>query len=244
MYNECRHIFTSGKRCQSPALRDQDFCYFHQSNRRRAASKSRPGEPSAAALPLTPLDDADAIQLAISDVVLALAANRIDPRRARILIYGLQVASQNNKQRSADRNLPTVREALPHADGSLIAPPRQQPDPEDIPKKEVFSLGRILLEEAAALRAEKEAEEAQKTPQQRELEAKQKAPFPTQDDCQPIPLHLPNLHASADTSSQNQSNRCRGYYRVEEREPCPRVPIRFKPNLAGRRRRCLPPTNA
>jgi hypothetical protein len=33
MYNECRHIFTSGKKCQSPALKEQNFCYFHQANR-------------------------------------------------------------------------------------------------------------------------------------------------------------------------------------------------------------------
>jgi len=84
-----------------------------------------------------------------------LAANRIDTRRAQIIIYGLQVASQNNRQRSSDRKLPTVREAHEHQDGSLVAPPQQQPDPEDFPEKEIPSLGRILLKEADALKAQR-----------------------------------------------------------------------------------------
>ena len=105
MYNECRHIFTSGKKCQSPALTDQNFCYFHSNTRKRPTPANTPYEayipPQDTAHNLSPLEDADAIQLAISDVVLALAANRIDPRRARILLYGLQVASQNIRNRIA-----------------------------------------------------------------------------------------------------------------------------------------------
>ncbi len=113
MYTECRHIFTSGRKCQSPSLKDQDFCYFHQSARR--APQGNPGsqdQPSTVVHQLPPLEDADAIQLALSDVVLALAANRIDPRRAQILIYGLQVASQNNRHRAAM----AAKEAAPGAD--------------------------------------------------------------------------------------------------------------------------------
>ena len=103
MYNECRHLFISGRKCQSPALKDQNFCYFHSNTRKRPSPQNQSyepyTEPKETTLGLSPLEDADAIQLAISDVVLALAANRIDSRRARILIYGLQVASQNNRHR-------------------------------------------------------------------------------------------------------------------------------------------------
>ena len=170
MYNECRHIFTSGKKCQSPALKDHDFCYFHQSNRRvpqvREANLGLQEQPSTVVHHLTPLEDADAIQLALSDVVLALAANRIDPRRAQILIYGLQVASQNHRHRAAQdakeaeigTQVQTVRETHEHADGTLIAPPKQTPDPEEIVQKERPSLGLLLLREAEAMRAEKEAQ--------------------------------------------------------------------------------------
>src|SRR5271168_5634394 len=177
MYNECRHIFTSGKKCQSPALKDQDFCYFHSNTRKRPARKDDAYEPyippQDTAHNLPPLEDADAIQLAISDVVLALAANRIDPRRARILIYGLQVASQNNRHRAAiaakeEAPARTVREIHRHEDGTQIGPEQQSPDPEEIEEqRRPPSLGEILLREAEALQAQREAE--------RQAEARQKA---------------------------------------------------------------------
>ena len=155
MYNECRHIFTSGKKCQSPALHDQNFCYFHGNTRKRPARKDDAYEPyippQDTAHNLPPLEDADAIQLAISDVVLALAANRIDPRRARILIYGLQVASQNHRHRTAaaakeEAPAQTVRETHEHEDGTLIGPSKESPDPEEIEEqRRPPSLGEILL---------------------------------------------------------------------------------------------------
>ena len=45
MYNECRHIFTSGKKCQSPALKDQNFCYFHSNTRKRPTPANQPYDP-------------------------------------------------------------------------------------------------------------------------------------------------------------------------------------------------------
>src|SRR5277367_1032425 len=129
MYNECRHIFTSGRKCQSPALKDQDFCYFHANRRVPQVREANLGsQPSTVIHTLPQIEDADAIQLALSDVVLALAANRIDPRRAQILIYGLQVASQNHRNRIAQAAkepapVQTVREAQQHEDGTFIAAP-------------------------------------------------------------------------------------------------------------------------
>jgi hypothetical protein len=190
MYNECRHIFTSGRKCQSPSLKDQDFCYFHQSTRR--APQGNPGlqdQPATAVHNLLPLEDADTIQLALSDVVLALAANRIDPRRAQILIYGLQVASQNNRHRAAmaakePAPAQTVRETHEHEDGTLVGPPRQRPDPEEIPIKERPSLGAILLRQAEAMKAEREAE---RQAQHQTAEA------------EPTSTVLPQIQATADT---------------------------------------------
>jgi len=196
MYNECRHIFTSGRKCQSPALKDQSFCYFHGNTRKRPAPKDEAYEPyippQDTAHNLPALEDADAIQLALSDVVLALAANRIHPRRARILIYGLQVASQNHRNRSlmaAKEATPvqTVSEIHEHEDGTLIGPAQQSPDPEEIEEqRRPPSLGEILLREAEALRAEREAER----------QARANAPEETQ---QPVSLQLPQIHAVADT---------------------------------------------
>jgi hypothetical protein len=212
MYNECRHIFTSGKKCQSPALKDQNFCYFHSNTRRvpqvplsnTKGNLGLQGQPSTAVHTLPPLEDADAIQLALSDLVLALAANRIDPRRARILIYGLQVASQNHRNRRVPQ-LPLsnakgnpglqdvavmVRETHEHEDGTRIGPAKQSPDPEEIEQqRRPPSLGEILLREAEALQAQAEAE--------RQAKARQKAA--TEAEANPISITLPQIQATADT---------------------------------------------
>jgi hypothetical protein len=224
MYNECRHIFTSGKKCQSPALSDQNFCYFHSNTRKRPAPANQPYqpyvEPKERALALPPLEDADAIQLALSDVILALAANRIDPRRARILIYGLQVASQNHRhghaieaaeearEAACTERSRRVRETHQHEDGTLIGPPKQSPEPEEVAaKKRPPRLGEILLREAEALHARRLAEKEAEERRQRELEAAKSAQLSVS-----FPDDAREIHAVADTSSAccQRSSRNRG----------------------------------
>jgi len=46
-------------------------------------------------LELPPVEDTVSIQLALIDVLQALAANQLDTKRAGLLLYGLQVASAN-----------------------------------------------------------------------------------------------------------------------------------------------------
>jgi hypothetical protein len=82
------------------------------------------GQPSVwedAPLDLTPIEDEASIQLALIDVVQALAANRIDPKRAGLLLYALQVASANAKH----MRLPMsggVRTVTYTEDGTPLAP--------------------------------------------------------------------------------------------------------------------------
>ncbi len=162
MYNECRHIFTSGKKCQSPAIQHQNFCYFHQNTRKRplpASESPCTPIPRLRTQPTTsPLDDADAIQLCpLRRRPRPSLPTASDPRRARILIYGLQVAAQNLRHRTVitakePAAAQTVRETHPHEDGTLIAPPKQTPDPEGSRRKKTPAqlLGEILLAELAA----------------------------------------------------------------------------------------------
>jgi len=206
MYHECRHIFTSGKKCQSPALRDQPFCYFHSNTRKKPAPAHQPydpyTDPKESVLALTQLEDSDAIQLALSEVVLALAANRIDPRRARILIYGLQVASLNHrhswaiedaedKQGACPERSRRVRETHRHADGTLIGPEKQTPDAEEIEEQEAPSLGRILVREVQKMKQEKA-----------EKEARLKAEAAAKAAQQSFSFQLDQLHAVADSLSK------------------------------------------
>lgn len=91
---QCRHIFTEGRRCGSPCLRNEDFCYFHHATRRpvedAAARKAR-----LASLDFTWPEDRAALQLSLCQVLERVASNDLDPRRAGLLLYGLQIASLN-----------------------------------------------------------------------------------------------------------------------------------------------------
>ena len=113
----CRHIKTNGRRCKSPSLGLSAFCYFHSRLLRRhkhlvetapVLSVNHPHPPASAAeasqylpeaapfeLDLPPLEDVESIQVSISLLVAALARNRIDSKRAAVLLYGLQLASTN-----------------------------------------------------------------------------------------------------------------------------------------------------
>jgi hypothetical protein len=61
----------------------------------QAARAHAEAPPAATQLPLPTIEDHASIQLALIEVLHALAANQIDTRRASLLLYGLQVAAQN-----------------------------------------------------------------------------------------------------------------------------------------------------
>src|SRR5215467_6469633 len=93
---QCRHIFTDGHRCASPCLRKEEFCYYHHTTRKPVANpRQRRSRRSTFHLPLPDPNDRSGIQIAIGEVLQRIATNEIDPRRAGLLLYGLQIASLN-----------------------------------------------------------------------------------------------------------------------------------------------------
>ncbi|ADW68891.1 hypothetical protein AciX9_1845 [Granulicella tundricola MP5ACTX9] len=96
---QCRHIHTDGRRCGSPTLRHEHFCYYHHTTRKpipRADLEARYADQNRCApfdLPIP--EDRAAIQLAIGEILRRIAANQLDNRRAGLLLYGLQIAATN-----------------------------------------------------------------------------------------------------------------------------------------------------
>ncbi|HEY5212125.1 MAG TPA: hypothetical protein VIJ38_03795 [Acidobacteriaceae bacterium] len=92
------------------------------------------------------LEDRESIQLALSMLITAMAQNRIDPKRASGLLYGLQVASANARGLNYQpRPSIIVRETVLSDDGLTIAP-------DEDPEAEITSqllLAAILRDEAA-----------------------------------------------------------------------------------------------
>jgi hypothetical protein len=145
MYDRCRHIRVDGARCRAMAIQDRAFCYFHMCNRRSKPAKPAktitadyglvPVNPPAAQIPLNVelplLEDRYAIQIGITQIVRALAANEIDPKRAGLLLYALQIASSNLRQ---ERYIgpENVRNVVLTRDGDQIAPAQTVFEDQDI----------------------------------------------------------------------------------------------------------------
>jgi hypothetical protein len=83
----------------------------------------------SASLDLPPLVDTSSIQLALTEIVQALAANELDPKRAGLLLYGLQVASANVQKMHIP--LDGVRSVTYTDDGAPLAPQDYGYDVED-----------------------------------------------------------------------------------------------------------------
>jgi len=97
---QCQHIKKDGSQCGSPALRNQQFCYFHDRCRPliQDASSSAKFPPAPFFLPL--LEDANSIQRGLSKVCEHLLHRRLDPKTAGVLLYAMQLATTNLGRRN------------------------------------------------------------------------------------------------------------------------------------------------
>jgi hypothetical protein len=89
----CTHIKVTGVRCGSPALRGEQFCYFHQRMVRGVATP-----PNSRLHPIALIESEEAIQASLMEVINALARNSIDLRRAELLLRALHIAVRNARR--------------------------------------------------------------------------------------------------------------------------------------------------
>lgn len=108
---QCEHIKTNGEFCGSPALRGRNYCYFHltyigrrlRAERVREKAASYGVDASVVPLELPPLEDANSVQMALMQVIDAILHNRIDNKRAGLVLYALQTASSNLARTDLDQ---------------------------------------------------------------------------------------------------------------------------------------------
>jgi hypothetical protein len=123
-YELCRHIKSNGRRCESPALRENNWCFYHE----RLHTRHRYIREAKATLPDSPLripslEDPESIQIGLSLVVEALATGRLDDKRASVLVRALQAAARNVAHvRNSPYYKSVVREFTPTLDGLALAP--------------------------------------------------------------------------------------------------------------------------
>jgi hypothetical protein len=162
MYLECRHIKPNGSKCRAAALKGKPYCYYHirlHAMLRRLAAPCAPYEQRELQMPF--LEDRGAIQIALSEVVSAIAARRIDLKSAALLIYALQVASSNARVSTdvvADQQ---VRDSFETEEGEVLAPEATTYEPKDPEYRDGYgepTLAQLLLNEVKRHRDEDEAE--------------------------------------------------------------------------------------
>lgn len=127
MFMACRHIKTNGLRCESPALKGCQFCYYH------SKTHSVGAEPHLAfgPLQLPAPEDPAAIQLSVARINDAILGGRLDLRKAMTLFNGLKIAAHFiDRKQSFDAD-ETVQSAEQAADGAELAPLDYVCDEED-----------------------------------------------------------------------------------------------------------------
>jgi hypothetical protein len=91
---QCRHIRVNGFRCGAVSLRGESLCFYHHSSHRRRHQPPA-GDPQLEHIPVPLIEDRASIQIALNDIIARIATNAIDPRRAGLILYALQIASSN-----------------------------------------------------------------------------------------------------------------------------------------------------
>ena len=125
-YKLCRHILTRGVQCKSPALSGKPHCFFHMRLYDQHSCFRPPAQTpqTATMIQFAPLEDLEAIQIALSQVIHALASGQLEHRRASVLLYGLQMASSNcRNMRSGPLPSDVIRSAQSTPEGLDIAAP-------------------------------------------------------------------------------------------------------------------------
>jgi hypothetical protein len=102
----CQHIKVSGTRCGSPALRNKNFCFYHQQNRPWPVECYADDKYATGTITLPYFEDAHSIQNVIRQVVQMVMQKRIERKTASLLLYALQIASSNLKRMELEKPQP------------------------------------------------------------------------------------------------------------------------------------------
>ena len=88
----CQHVRMNGRRCGSPALRGESYCYFHDSVENPSGSYSLPFP-----------EDATSLQYGVMMVIRMLISGHVEINRCWALLGALQIASANLRAFAAER---------------------------------------------------------------------------------------------------------------------------------------------
>jgi len=88
---KCRHVHATGRQCGSPALRNEQFCYFHHTTRSRKKSGGFRYLDATEPFELPLVEDRASALSAAAQIFCRIASNNLDLGRAGKLLYNLQI---------------------------------------------------------------------------------------------------------------------------------------------------------
>ena len=92
--NRCQHVKVNGTQCGSPALRCRRLCFFHvRCQEQRARIVENQFKQARFVVPV--LEDANAVQMALMQVMELLGNGQMEHKTAALMLYALQTASCN-----------------------------------------------------------------------------------------------------------------------------------------------------
>ena len=121
-FKTCTHIKVTGVRCGSPALRGEQFCYFHQ----RMTNTVR--GPHTRLHHVALLESPEAIQASVMEIMNVLIRDTMELKRAELILRALNTAVRNSRRVQFDRAREMVTK-IPN----YPAPPKPPDPPEEKP---------------------------------------------------------------------------------------------------------------
>jgi hypothetical protein len=84
----CSHRFIDGDTCGARPLRGEEYCHYH-------LRYQRSSNPNDADYELPLLEDKDAVQVVVRDIMRGILKGDIDSSKGSLLLYAAQIASNN-----------------------------------------------------------------------------------------------------------------------------------------------------
>ncbi len=110
----CRSKKYDGTRCPMPVTPGTRLCHFH--NVDGPVFDLNPGDPEPIQLSFDALKTPESVQLAIARICEHVLIGKLDPKRAGVILYALQVATSNLarlKPQASQAPALTDQDALP-----------------------------------------------------------------------------------------------------------------------------------
>ena len=115
----CTHIKVTGVQCGSPALRGDQFCYFHK----RLIDGVK--VPDSRVHPFAILEDEESIQASLMEIINSLLRGTIELKRAELILRALNTAVRNSRRVKFNLASDMVRELT--ADDEPVPEPAATP---------------------------------------------------------------------------------------------------------------------